>query len=236
MKYIKLYSLLIVLFLSTDALAIDRCKTHIQEVRRASSQYLGIDFPYHYQIGCMKQESNCRADVVSFDGGVGYFQLTPSTGILTEINKDLGVIIDPYKPADNIRAQAYYISKIINKYYKQESIIFGKSKAKIHPKQYVDTCGLRLWYVYQQYNGGWWWLYEASKADYTCDRYLIQKECTRGGVWIGKDKKTWLSFCEVNYSYPIQIDKYSKEYKLFDSKEWKFWGDDRPSVCGRCHK
>lgn len=201
----------------------DRCNQYRQDVRKYVEMYFGLNFPWHYQMGCMQQESNCRKDIVSFDGGIGLFQLTPSTGIVVDIQKDLGVIIDPYNPKHNIRAAVYYLSKIKSKYSQIEKLSFGKNKVIISTKKYTDTCGVKLSDIYQFYNGGYWFYYEASKAGYSCDRKVIRTFCTRGGAWTDKAKTNWLSFCEVNYSYPEQIERRGLTFKMFEFPDYKYW-------------
>jgi hypothetical protein len=161
----------------------------------------------------MIQESNCRPDIISFDGGIGLFQLTPSTGIVADIQKDIPV--DPYNPTSNIRAHAFYINKVRTKYLKRGKFKF-KSKYEISPLEFTTKCGSNLSDVYRYYNGGYWFVYESKRANptYVCEQNIMKDYCVRGGVWIGSgNKKRWLSFCEVNYSYADQVYKYSQKYR-----------------------
>lgn len=200
-----------------------RCIQYRQDVRKEVEYYMGINFPWHYQMGCMEQESNCRSDIVSFDNGIGLFQLTPSTGIVKEVNKDLGMIIDPYNPKQNIKAAVYYVSKVMKKNAQFKKVVFGKKKTVISPKKYTDKCGLKLADIYQFYNGGYWYYYEAYKSGYSCSRPIVRTFCTRGGAYTDKAKKNWLSFCQVNYDYPDQIYKRGNKYKMFEFPDYKFY-------------
>jgi hypothetical protein len=199
--------------------AKDRCAKYMKDVRKAGFFYLGLTFPWYYNMGCMKQESNCRADIVSFDGGIGLYQFTPSTGIVDEIKKDLGIPFDPFRPDHSAKAQAYYISKLI-KSAKTPALTFRT--VKIYPKKYTDTCGLKLADIYQRYNGGNWLYYEIHKSGYSCDKEEIRNFCGRSGAWVGNPKR-WLSFCDVNYKYPGQIYTYGSVYRTFNSTEWRYW-------------
>ena len=206
--------ILFILLIPLTARAVDRCQDYIPDVRSHSIRYLGIDYPYWYNIGCMITESNCRQELISFDGGIGLFQLTPSTGIVSDIRKEISV--NPYNASSNIRAQAFYIHKIRDTYMKREDFKF-KSKYPISPIKFTDKCGTKLSNIYRYYNGGYWFVHESYLADknYSCDQKDMKDHCVRGGVWIGSgSKKRWLSFCEVNYTYSDKIFKYSQKYKM----------------------
>jgi hypothetical protein len=210
--FFYLYYLCPLLF-SLSARAKDRCQDFIPDVRSNMIRYNGLDYPWWYSMGCMIQESNCRPDIISFDGGIGLFQLTPSTGIVADIQKDIPV--DPYNPASNIRAHAFYINKVKNTYLKRGKFKF-KSKYEISPIAFTTKCGSNLSDVYRYYNGGYWFIHESKLADstYACEQKDMKDHCVRGGVWVGSgDKKRWLSFCEVNYNYADQVYKYSQKYK-----------------------
>jgi len=162
----------------------------------------------------MIAESNCRPDVISFDGGIGLFQLTPSTGITREISRYIS--INPHNVQSNIRGGIFYISRIINVHFQRESAKVHK-KYDVYPKKYVNFCGLNLSDVYRFYNGGYWFFYESSRKkgiDYVCENREMFKYCVRGGTYTDKAKTKWLSFCGVNYSYPEKVFKYSQKYKV----------------------
>jgi len=219
---------LVMLFglIKTIVYGLDRCQDFIPDIRQSAIQYLGLDFPYYYNVGCAIAETNCRADLVSFDGGKGLYQFTPSTGVLKDIQK-YNIVVDPLNPISSIRGQAFYMSLIINKKFKQENITVGKSKYHISPNKYVQVCGNNLADAYRFYNGGYWFFYEAGlkqKGEYVCENREMFKYCVRGGVWVGKgEKKRWLSFCEVNYSYPEKIYKYSQKYNMKLPTTYVFW-------------
>ena len=203
----------ILLIISFPAIAKDRCQDFIPDVRSQMIRYNGLAYPWWYSMGCMIQESNCRPDIISFDGGIGLFQLTPSTGIVADIKKDIPV--DPYNPQSNIRAHAFYINKVKNSYLKRGKFKF-KSKYEISPLEFTTKCGSNLSDVYRYYNGGYWFIHESRLADstYACEQKDMKEHCVRGGTWVGSgDKKRWLSFCEVNYNYADQVYKYSQKYK-----------------------
>jgi len=209
---VKILVILIVvsLFLVSKGYSGDKCDDFTSDVRSASIQYLGLGFPYWYNIGCMKTESNCKSSIVSFDGGIGLFQFTPSTGITAEIRRFIP--IDPYNAESSIRAQAFYISRIKNAHFKETKMTIHK-KYVCHPSLYGEKCGLRLADVYRFYNGGYWFFYESERGNFACTNDEIRKFCVRGGTWVGTGKnKRWLSFCDVNYSYPEKIFKYAKPY------------------------
>ncbi len=204
----------LLILIQTPARAADRCQNYITEIRAQSIRYLGLDYPWWYNLGCAMTETNCRQDLVSFDGGIGLFQLTPSTGITAVIKKEFPV--NPYRAESNIRAQAFYMHLIKDKYMKQPSIKF-KGKYQIEPLIFTNKCGTRLSDLYRHYNGGYWFVYESKLADktYACSEQDMKDHCVRGGTWVGSgSKRRWLSFCEVNYSYAQKVYKYGQKYRI----------------------
>ncbi len=210
---ILLIIILFILLLPMNIIALDRCQNFIPDIRSAAIRYLGLEYPWWYNIGCAMAESNCRQDVVSFDGGIGLFQLTPSTGILAVIEKEFPV--NPYNTESNIRAQAFYIRLIRDKYMTRGEFKF-KSKYWISPINFTKKCGLRLSDIYRHYNGGYWFIYESKLANssYDCDEVNMRQYCVRGGTFVGSKNPKWLSFCDVNYSYANKIYKFSQKYKI----------------------
>ena len=213
---IKYLLLIIILLFPTLLFAKDRCRDFIPDIRAASIRYLGLSYPWWYNVGCAMAESNCRADIVSFDGGKGLYQFTESTGVVAEIKKDMP--INPSNAESSIKAEAFYMNKIINTYLKRPEFKFkGKEKYRIDPSYFTKKCGTRLSDAYRHYNGGAWFIYESKLDGYTCDKDSMREHCVRGGAWVPNEKaknRRWLSFCDVNYSYPDKIFKFSKPYKV----------------------
>lgn len=199
----------------------DRCQEYIPDIRQYSLEYLGPSFPHWYNVGCAITESSCRSNLISFDGGIGLFQLTPSTGITQEISKYIPV--DPHDTKSNIRAQSYYMHLIKDVKFKSKSITFKKHK--ISPKDYVDYCGLNLSDLYRFYNSGYWFFYESTRkpnTKFVCNHDEMKKYCVRGGTYTDKAKTKWLSFCDVSYSYPNKVHDYSKPYKILPD-QMNYW-------------
>lgn len=198
----------------------DRCSEFLPEIRASAIKYLGLDFPFWYSIGCAKAESGCKSNLISFDNGVGLFQLTPSTGIVKDIEKYSGLIIDPFNIESNIRGNAIYMKMIIEKHFTSGDGTVGNSKYPFNPKKHVEKCGLNLADVYKKYNGGVWFFAEANRNGLVCSNNEIAEKCVRGGVCVGKQ---YLNFCQVNYSYPIKVYNYAQPYKGLSDGKWKYW-------------
>lgn len=215
----KIIFIVLFIFVAFPLFAKDRCEDYIPDVRKSAIQYLGMDYPYYYNIGCMITETNCRS-IQSFDGGIGIFQFTPSTGVGAEISKYMA--FDPYNDLSSIRAQALYMSLIMKK-FKSEKVSFKKHI--IYPAHYQTICGNNLADYYRFYNGGFWATYESCiNNDCVCDNNEMKKKCVRGGTWVGTgNNKRWLSFCEVNYSYPEKVYKYSQKYNNGMLTNYRFW-------------
>jgi hypothetical protein len=225
--FIVLIITLLFIFVA-DSHPRDRCQEYVQDVRKASIKHLGLGFPYWYNIGCMKAESSCRGDITSFDGGIGPYQFTPSTGVVSDLAR-YGIIVDPYSIESSINGQAAYINVIMTKKFKIENSKVNKHPIK--PASYVRSCGMNLSDVYKYYNAGFWFFYDASRkqgTSFVCENRESFKYCTRGGTWVGSGKnKRWLSFCEVNYSYPEKIYDFSKPYKIGEDGN-RFWYEKTP--------
>lgn len=221
--FIALVCLLVFVFaLSKIVHGKDRCQEFIPDIRQYSLQYLGPTYPYWYNVGCAMTETTCRSNLVSFDGGIGLFQLTPSTGITIELSKYIPV--NPYDAKSSIRAQAYYMYLIKDVKFKSKSVTFRKHK--ISPKSYVEYCGLNLSDLYRFYNSGYWFFYEStrkSNTKFVCSNDEMKKYCVRGGTYTDKAKTKWLSFCDVSYKYPVSVFNYSKPYSNNLPDQMNYW-------------
>jgi hypothetical protein len=178
--------LLIFLLLTSPVYALDRCVNFIQPVRVEHTKYFGVGFPYWYGVGQLKQESCCRETVTAFDAGQGIAQFMPKTS--QYIQSLMGEKLNPYNAKQAIRMQAFYIHRI----------------------HIIENWTDRLWIDYQIYNGGKGLLYKeyqrAKKPDWT----MMRKQCKRNKI-----KMKWgiLDFCEVNYAYSKNIEKYGNLYR-----------------------
>ena len=217
--------ILLIIFSVNNVHGKDRCQEFMPDIRSAALKYLGPTYPYWYNVGCAITETSCRSNLISFDGGVGLFQFTPSTGVI----KDIGRFekFDINKSEGNINAQAFYIKRIKDAKFKLDKT--NVYKHPIYPAKYVQYCGENLADVYRFYNGGYWFFYEASKklkTPYVCDNTEMRKLCARGGTYTDKAKTNWIDFCDVNYSYPEKVYKYGKPYSNGLPDQMRFWYDN----------
>jgi hypothetical protein len=199
-KVFKILFLAILIASVTDAFALNRCKQYIPEIRKWNEHYFGFNYPYHYAVGQAQQESNCRGDVTSFDGGEGLFQFTGSTKNWTR--EQMHESLNFYNPSNAIKAGAWYMSRI--------------HKGNIDPQKL-------LFLDYMSYNGG----AGNVKKEYinagcppAC--YLNMKAvCKRKTITLKNGSP--LSFCKVAYDYPLQVYKYGLQYKTFSYPDYRFW-------------
>lgn len=187
--------LLVLLCVSATAGTVDRCRTYEQGVRRAHSFYFGLDFPSHYSVAQLQQESLCR-DVISRDGvgSEGAAQITYKWW-----RKPLARVgIDEIRTRRNhLKAQAY-----INLDAWRQS-----------PR--------RLWVSYQIYNGGRLVLKEIKRAGLV-DHELARAECRRRVITFDNGQK--ISACDINYEYSERIFRYGESYRrTTDSPRFPFW-------------
>lgn len=184
-----------------NAFALERCKQYSHDVRVQHWTYFGTSYPYHFGIGQLQQESNCRATVTAFDAGQGVAQFMPQTEEYCE--KFLGPL-NMYNPQQAIRAQAWYMRKI-------------------HKENWDGA----LWITYSFYNSGArtikkeWLGTQCSLCHKTAFYDEMKKVCKRNVLTL-KSGKT-LDLCIVGYTYPINIYTYGKQYKLLDDGIWNFW-------------
>jgi hypothetical protein len=182
----KYFFSIIFLLIASAAYPMDRCQQFIQPVRVEHTKYFGLGFPYWYGVAQLKQESCCRARVTAFDAGMGVAQFMPKTS--QYIQSLIGEKLDPYKPKQAIRMQAFYMSRI-------------------HAK---ENWSKKLWIDYQIYNGGRGTLYKEYTKAAILDWDKMKSFCQRKKI---KMKWGTLDLCEVNYDYSKKIYKYSALYK-----------------------
>lgn len=166
--------------------ATDRCAQYASDVRAAHSRYFGPAFPWWYGLGQLKQESCCRAEVTAFDSGMGIAQFMPKTS--RYIQSLMGESLNPYNPKHAVRMQAFYM-------------------ARIHAKENWNGA---LFLDYQIYNGGRGSLYREFQKAGCVDWAKMKEACQRKKI-----KMKWgvLDLCEVNYDYPVRIERYGSRYR-----------------------
>lgn len=186
-RYGRLTFLVLVLLLASPLNALDRCQSHIQAVRVEHTKYFGIQYPYWYGVGQLKQESACRSDVTAFDAGQGIAQFMPKTS--QYIQSLMGEALDPYNPKQAIRMQAFYMNRIHRK----------------------ENWSDRLWVSYQVYNGGRGTLFKEYQRARILDWELMRLSCQRKKIQM---KWGILDLCEVNYDYSKRVERYGNQYRM----------------------
>jgi hypothetical protein len=174
---------------------VDRCRSYSQDVRKAHTYYFGLDFPWHYSVAQLQQESLCR-DVISRDGigSQGAAQITYKWW-----KKPLAKVGIPeiQTRKNHLKAQAY-----IN------FDAWGQSPRK-------------LWVSYQIYNGGRLVLKEIKRAGLLCHA-AARAECRRKIITFNNGQQ--ISACDINYEYSERISRFADRYRLTsDSPRYPFW-------------
>lgn len=179
-------TLLVVNPSKASAAQIDRCQKYVQDVRKYHYEVFGIDYPYWYGVGQLKQESLCR-DIISNDGvgsqGVSQITYKLWASYLKKFN-----IQDLKSTSNQIKAQAY-----IMKSCEQQAI------------------APNLWIMYQIYNGGSLVNTEIKRAG-GADHDKAKLQCHRKVVHFTNGMT--LDACEINYDYSKKIYKYGNQYIL----------------------
>jgi hypothetical protein len=190
------------LFLSVTLSAGDRCKTYVQEVRRAHYSAFGLDYPYWYGVGQLKQESQCR-DVISRDG-VG------SQGVAQITYR----IWQKYLNQHGI----YHINNIRNQLTAQ-ALIMANCKEQAYSSH--------LWVAYQIYNGGPLVNKEIQRARVSTGlreipHDIAREYCKRKTVTF--DNGQTINACDINYDYSIRVYNYGRDYGVInESNKYHYW-------------
>lgn len=169
------------------ACAVDRCIEYVQDVRVEHIKQFGLMFPWHYGVGQLRAESNCRSTVTAFDGGQGPAQFMPATS--TYIQGLMGEKLNPRDPEQAVRMQAFYLHRI----------------------HALENWTPALWISYGIYNSGKTVLYNEWKRAGILDWDLMKLECRRKKVVTPKGYV--LDFCVSGYDYPKKIEKYGNQYR-----------------------
>lgn len=175
-------------------LALERCNSFVPLVRNAHMKYFGPAYPWQYGVGQLQQESNCRANITAFDGGMGAAQFMPKTSqYIQSLMRDK---LNPYNPVDAARMQAFYMARIYQK----------------------ENPYKRIWWSYQVYNGGYSLLKKEADRAGKPDHDLMRLYCKRKVIQL---KSGPLDFCSVNYEYSERIFRYGQKYGPLDTTT--FW-------------
>lgn len=191
----------ILLFLFVTLLEADRCKSYIQDVRKAHFKVFGLNYPYWYGIGQLRQESLCR-DVISQDGigSQGLAQIT-------------------YRIWDK------YLSKYgINHIESTENQL--KAQALIMKNCKKQAYSSHLWVAYQIYNGGPLVNKEIIRARNDLGirevpHCIAEKYCKRRDITFLNGQI--INACDINYDYSKKVYEYGNKYKMFETKTFIFW-------------
>jgi len=187
----------------SEAAPVLRCQNLIPEVRVRHSSVFGVDFPYHYAVGQLQQESNCR-NIISNDGvgSQGVSQVTWS--VWKELLAKNG-ISDLSSTSDQI-----------------------KSQALINYEAYKQSKKSKLWISYQIYNGGGLVLKELKSAQpieknfHFSEWYAAKEKCKRKIVEFSSGQR--INACDINYDYGVKLFEYGKQYQIFkDSEKFPYW-------------
>jgi hypothetical protein len=207
MKKIKKYTIIFCLqalqlfLLLLDAEA--NCRNLIPKVKQATEYYLGISYPWYYNLGQIEAETNCMWKT-SLDGlgSIGYAQLTPK--YLPWLREFPNWNMKDH--IDHFYAQAYLIKQLLNQAYCKQ-----------------------LWNVYQCYNRSCFKVNREAKEAFCIweNAYTIcnQKYCQMICVWKAQNKcLQWRTNCDINYNYGFKVWKYGIKYREgIIENVYKYW-------------
>lgn len=189
-------------FLFATLSAADRCNSYVQEVRRAHYKVFGLDYPYWYGVGQLKQESACR-DVISRDG-VGSQGVAQITYRVWQKYLAKNGVNDLKSISNQLRAQA---------------LIMQDCKKQAYSSH--------LWVAYQVYNGGPLVNKEIARARadtgvMEVPHNVAMQYCRRKTITFDNGMK--LNACDINYDYSVKVHQYGREYAILkESGKYNFW-------------
>ena len=193
--------ILLFLFVTLSVAKADRCVNYVNDVRKAHYKVFGLDYPYWYGVGQLKQESGCR-DIISRDGigSQGLPQITYRWWSKFLTSKG---IYDIKSVSNQTLAQAYIMQDAKKQAYSSH-----------------------LWVAYQIYNGGSLVNKEISKARKDLDiievpHSIARKYCIRKDIIFNNGQR--INACDINYEYPEKIYEYSQKYKIGNDLPYFFW-------------
>jgi hypothetical protein len=172
-------------------LGLDNCYKIEAPVKEASERLLTDKFPYWYNLGLAKKETNCRwLQSLDGHGSIGYFQITPK--FLDPILRPLYPDYDKPYSKDHFYAFTYYV----------------KSLHSTNPSG-------KLFLTYQRYNGGDWVIKECKRVG-VYEWSKCKQSCRRGNVCVWRKNGVCMQYrsaCDINYSYSLSIFNYGQRYK-----------------------
>ena len=194
----RLFFILSFLFVTLSA---DRCQSYVQDVRKAHYKVFGLDYPYWYGVGQLKQESLCR-DVISGDG-VG----------------SQGVAQITYRVWNKFLAKkgVHDIDSISNQLTAQALIMKNCKK---------QASSSHLWVAYQVYNGGPLVNKEIARARLDLGireipHCIAVNYCKRRTITFLNGAK--INACDINYDYSIKVFEYGNKYKIINTDSYIYW-------------
>ena len=180
---------------------INRCLKYKRTVIREANYYIGLNKQCLDGVpvsACLmaqiEQESQCKADITAFDGGMGLGQFMPSTAEwMQEIRlpalSEISDTAQPYNPQWAIRALVLYDSWL----YTQ-----------------ADCVG---WYfAFRGYNGGIGLLNKEIARAKSCEARKVESVCKRKVIRMKNGNL--LDMCNVNIKYPNEIFNKAKKYDI----------------------
>jgi len=196
-----MWRLFFILLSSMLMLWADRCHSYIQDVKLAHFKVFGVDYPYWYGVGQLKQESGCR-DIVSLDGvgSQGLAQITFRVWKNYLFKKD---IYSLSSVKHQLKAQAYIMKSCKKQAYSSH-----------------------LWVAYQIYNGGSLVNKEIAKARKKLHIREVPHDiarlfCKRKVIRF-KNGQT-INACDINYEYSVKVFVYGRRYSYIQSKRYRYW-------------
>jgi hypothetical protein len=218
--------LLTLLLTYIGAYASDLCLDRYgSDIKRYSEWYFGIDYPYWYTIGLIKNESRCvwRRSLDGL-GSVGVGQITPRFWD-TELRKE-GL---QFYAQEGHEHHAGAIVYILKKVYDSTTSICSLPCSLCHQTKYPAT--KKLWIVYQGYNRNIAKLNREVSTLPSCDWSLWEKVCKEVDVCVWRNKdgscRQWRNGCDINAHYGLNVYTFGEYYKRLlgvdSSTFFAFW-------------
>lgn len=196
---------ILLLFLFVNIVQAQECEKLLSKVKSASEFVLGINYPYWYNLGQIRAETNCQWKT-SLDGlgSIGYAQITL-------------MYWDKYF---KFKYPEWKIKNSIDHFYAQAEILKELKE--------ISYCN-KLWIVYQGYNRNIRTVNEEARIG-KCEWEKAMKVCNEKNlkmICVWRDGERCLQYrsnCDINYSYGLKVYKHGSRYKKFsDIDYYSYW-------------
>ncbi len=214
-----LFLLLFILSLNIQILyakyQFDDCLKYKPYILNIFIKAYGLDYPWWFNLGQLKLESNCKWYMFSYDGlgSIGPAQ-----------------IVERFHDAKFKQKGLTNWKVVPSEYFYAYFILMQESLDATHPLCYTGpTIQKKMWAWFQIYNTGPKGVVNTAitKAG-ICNHDIAKQYCRGKNICVYKTAngcKQYRNSCDINFDYSVLVYKYGQKYKPQGSilSTWIFW-------------